>query len=209
MPFYYYIGMAYLVIINIVTLVMYVKEAEDPSSRLSAAGLILLPILGGSLGACIANFFSDTEYRELRSWLSKFLAYIPPVMFVIHFLLIVTTIGVDNVFSFVWNHAVDRAGWIGGYLIIINIIAFILVIIRKSAYYIAPHGNFLIPDIILIPILVIGGATGGAIAKVLFNFKEDWSCNSTMEVQNFIYNIGTFIICAIHIGLYVYFFYIR
>ena len=209
MPFYYYIGIAYLVIINVVTLVMYVKEAEDPSSRLSAAGLILLPILGGSLGACIANFFSDTEYRELRSWLSKFLAYIPPVMFVIHFLLIVTTIGVDNVFSFVWNHAVDRAGWIGGYLIIINIIAFVLVIIRKSAYYIAPHGNFLIPDIILIPILVIGGATGGAIAKVLFNFKEDWSCNSTMEVQNFIYNIGMFIICAIHIGLYVYFFYIR
>lgn len=209
MPFYYYIGIAYLVIINVATLVMYVKEAEDPSSRLSAAGLMLLPILGGSLGACIANFFSDTEYRELRSWLSKFLAYIPPVMFVIHFLLIVTTIGVDNVFSFVWNHAVDRAGWIGGYLIIINIIAFVLVIIRKSAYYIAPHGNFLIPDIILIPILVIGGATGGAIAKVLFNFKEDWSCNSTMEVQNFIYNIGMFIICAIHIGLYVYFFYIR
>lgn len=209
MPFYYYIGIAYLVIINVVTLVMYVKEAKDPSNRLSAAGLILLPILGGSLGACIANFFSDTEYRELRSWLSKFLAYIPPVMFVIHFLLIVTTIGVDNVFSFVWNHAVDRAGWIGGYLIIINIIAFVLVIIRKSAYYIAPHGNFLIPDIILIPILVIGGATGGAIAKVLFNFKEDWSCNSTMEVQNFIYNIGMFIICAIHIGLYVYFFYIR
>lgn len=209
MPFYYYIGIAYLVIINIVTLVMYVKEAEDPSSRLSAAGLILLPILGGSLGACIANFFSDTEYRELRSWLSKFLAYIPPVMFVIHFLLIVTTIGVDNVFSFVWNHAVDRAGWIGGYLIVINIIAFVLVIIRKSAYYIAPHGNFLIPDIILIPILVIGGATGGAIAKVLFNFKEDWSSNSTMEIQNFIYNIGMFIICAIHIGLYVYFFYIR
>lgn len=209
MPFYYYIGIAYLVIINVVTLVMYVKEAEDPSNRLSAAGLILLPILGGSLGACIANFFSDTEYRELRRWLSKFLAYIPPVMFVIHFLLIVTTIGVDNVFSFVWNHTVDRAGWIGGYLIIINIIAFALVIIRKSAYYIAPHGNFLIPDIILIPILVIGGATGGSIAKVLFNFKEDWSCNSTMKVQNFIYNIGMFIICAIHVGLYVYFFYIR
>ena len=188
---------------------MYVKEAKDPPIRLSAAGLILLPILGGSLGACIANFFSDTEYRELRSWLSKFLAYIPPVMFVIHFLLIVTTIGVNNVFSFVWNHAVDRAGWIGGYLIIINIIAFVLVIIRKSAYYVAPHGNFLIPDIILIPILVIGGATGGSIAKVLFNFKEDWSCNSTTEVQNFIYNIGMFIICAIHVGLYVYFFYIR
>ncbi|MBR6562519.1 MAG: hypothetical protein IKK70_01105 [Clostridia bacterium] len=209
MPFYYYIGIVYLVIINIVTLVMYVAEAEHPSSRLSATGLILLPIIGGSLGACIANFFSDTEYRERRSWLSKFLAFIPPFMFIVQFLLIVTTIGVDNVFSFVWNHAVDRAGWIGEYLIVINIIAFVLVIIRKSAYYIAPHGNFLIPDIILIPILIIGGATGGAIAKILFNFKEDWSCNSTMEFQNFIYNAGMFVVSVIHIGLYAYFFYIR
>ena len=130
-------------------------------------------------------------------------------MFIVQFLLIVTTIGVDNVFSFVWIHAVDRAGWIGEYLIVINIIAFVLVIIRKSAYYIAPHGNFLIPDIILIPILIIGGATGGAIAKILFNFKEDWSCNSTMEFQNFIYNAGMFVVSVIHIGLYAYFFYIR
>lgn len=151
---------------------MYVKEAKDPPIRLSAAGLILLPILGGSLGACIANFFSDTEYRELRSWLSKFLAYIPPVMFVIHFLLIVTTIGVNNVFSFVWNHAVDRAGWIGGYLITINIIAFVLVIIRKSAYYVAPHGNFLIPDIILIPILVIGAPQVDRLQKSYLTSKK-------------------------------------
>lgn len=209
MPFYYYIGIAYLVIINIVTLVMYVAEAECPSSRLSATWLILLPIIGGSLGACIANYFSDTEYRELRSWLSKFLAFIPPFMFVIQFLFIVTTIGAENVFSFIWNYAIGKSGWIGGYLIVINIIAFALVIIRKSAYYIAPHGNFLIPDIILIPILIAGGATGGVIAKILFNFKEDWSCNSTMEFQNFIYNAGMFIVSVIHVGLYVYFFYIR
>lgn len=209
MPFYFYLGIAFLLVINIVTLVVYVKEAEYPSGRLSATVLILLPILGGSLGACIANFFSDTEHRELRSWLSKFLAYIPPFMFTVQFLFIVTIIGVDNFFSFVWNSVVDRSGWIGGYLIIINTIAFILVIIRKTAYYVAPIGNYLIPDIILIPILIIGGATGGVIAKVLFNFKEDWSCNSTMEVQNFVYNVGMFIICAIHIGLYVYFFYIR
>ena len=39
MPFYYYIGIAYLVIINVVTLVMYVKEAEDPSNRLSAVSI--------------------------------------------------------------------------------------------------------------------------------------------------------------------------
>ena len=76
-------------------------------------------------------------------------------------------------------------------------------IIRKSSYYIAPNGNYLIPDLILIPILILGGATGGVIAKILFNFKEDWSCNAVMEVQNFVYNIGMFLISAVHIGLVV------
>lgn len=118
-------------------------------------------------------------------------------------------IGFGTFFESIWNHAYMRAGWIGCYLVIINMIAFILVIIRKSSYYIAPHGNFLIPDLILIPILLLGGASGGGIAKVLFNFKEDWSCNSTMKVQNFVYNIGMFIVSVVHIALYIYFYYIK
>lgn len=208
-PIYGYIGIGYLLTINIIALIVYIKEAEAPSSRVSAFGLILLPIVGGALGACIGNFFCDTEYRELRSWLHKFLAFLPPGMFIIQFVLIVSMIGPENIFSFIWNYANTKAGWIGCYLLIINAIAFVLVIVRKSSYYIAPHGNYLIPDLILIPILIIGGATGGVIAKVLFNFKEDWSCNSTMKVQNFMYNIGMFVIFFIDIGLYVYFFYIK
>lgn len=208
MPIYGYIGIVYLVVINIITLICYVKEAKSPSGRLSALALIVLPIVGGSLGACIGNFFCDTEYKELRRWLKKFLAYLPPVMFIIQVVLTVVIFGTENTILFIWNHVIARAGWIGAYLLIINAIGFVLVIIRKSSYYIAPNGNYLIPDLILIPILVIGGATGGVIAKVLFNFKEDWSCNATMKVQNFIYNIGMFIISFIHIGLYVYYFYI-
>lgn len=84
-----------------------------------------------------------------------------------------------------------------------------LVIIRESAYYIAPSGNYLIPDLILIPILILGGAVGKIIAKILFNFKEDWSCNATMEFQNFMYNWGMFLVAVVHIGLYIYFFIIR
>ena len=204
-----YLFIGYLAVINIVTLVMYVQEAEHPSRRLSALLLILLPILGGSVGAVIANYFSDTEYRELRSWLSKFLAFLPPVMFVLQFIGIVTAVGVDNCVAFVWNSAYSRSGIIGCVLVVVNVLSFFFVIIRKSAYYIAPHGNFLIPDLILIPILLLGGATGGVIAKLLFNFKEDWSCNSTMEFQNFLYNWGMFLVSALHIGLYIYFFFIR
>ena len=204
-----YLLIAYLAIINIVTLVMYVQEAERPSRRLSAFLLILLPILGGSAGAVLANYFSDTEYRELRSWLSKFLAILPPVMFILQFIAFITVIGVDNCAAFIWNSAYARAGVIGCILVVVNAVSFFFVIIRKSAYYIAPHGNFLIPDLILIPILLLGGATGGVVAKILFNFKEDWSCNSTMEFQNFIYNWGMFVVAALHIGLYVYFFFIR
>lgn len=199
----------YLVIINIATLICYAIEAKSPSKRLSALALIVLPIIGGSLGACIANFFCDTEYKELRSWLHKFLSYLPPAMLIIQVVLMTAIFSTENTFLFIWNHAVARSGWIGAYLLIINAIGFVLVVIRKSSYYIAPIGNRLIPDLILIPILVIGGATGGVIAKVLFNFKEDWSCNATMKVQNFIYNIGMFIISFIHVGLYIYFFYIR
>ena len=204
---YFIIG--YLAIINIITLVLYIMETESPSPRLSALLLILLPILGGSVGAVIANYFKDIEYRELRSWLHKILGYLPPVMFIIQLALIVSALGVENCIAYVWNHAYEQAGIIGCVLIVINTISFVLVIIRKSAYYIAPSGNYLIPDLILIPILILGGAVGGIIAKILFNFKEDWSCNATMEFQNFMYNWGMFLVADVHIGLYIYFFIIR
>ena len=204
---YFIIG--YLAIINIITLVLYIMETESPSPRLSALLLILLPILGGSVGAVIANYFKDIEYRELRSWLHKILGYLPPVMFIIQLALIVSALGVENCIAYMWNHAYEQAGIIGCVLIVINAISFVLVIIRKSAYYIAPSGNYLIPDLILIPILILGGAVGGIIAKILFNFKEDWSCNATMEFQNFMYNWGMFLVAAVHIGLCIYFFIIR
>lgn len=204
---YFIIG--YLAIINIITLVLYIMETDSPSPRLSALLLILLPVFGGSVGAVIANYFKDIEYRELRSWLHKILGYLPPVMFIIQLALIVSALGVENCIAYVWNHAYEQAGIIGCVLIVINTISFVLVIIRKSAYYIAPSGNYLIPDPILIPILILGGAIGGIIAKILFNFKEDWSCNATMEFQNFMYNWGMFLVAAVHIGLYIYFFIIR
>lgn len=204
-----YIGIGYLILINIITLIVYVKETDTPSPRISALLLILLPIIGGSFGAILANYFSETEFRELRSWLSKVIGYLPPVMFIIHVIAIVSMLGVDNCVSFLWNHAYARAGVIGCILLIVNAISFILIIIRRSAYYIAPSGNFLIPDLVLIPIIILGGATGALLAKIIFNFKEDWSRNATMEIQNFIYNGGMFIVCALHIGLFVYFFYIR
>ena len=204
---YFIIG--YLAIINIITLVLYIMETDSPSPRLSALLLILLPILGGSVGAVIANYFKDIEYRELRSRLHKILGYLPPVMFIIQLALIVSALGVENCIAYMWNHAYEQAGIIGCVLIVINAISFVLVIIRKSAYYIAPSGNYLIPDLILIPILILGGAVGGIIAKILFNFKEDWSCNATMEFQNFMYNWGMFLVAAVHIGLYIYFFIIR
>lgn len=130
-------------------------------------------------------------------------------MFIIQLALIVSVLGVENCIAYVWNHAYEQAGIIGCVLVVINPISFVLVIIRKSAYYIAPSGNYLIPDLILIPILILGGAVGGIIAKILFNFKEDWSCNATMEFQNFMYNWGMFLVAAVHIGLYIYFFIIR
>lgn len=204
-----YLLIAYLAIINIVTLTMYVQEARHPSRRLSAFFLILFPILGGAAGAVLANYFSDTEYRELRSQLSKFLGFLPPIMFILQFIVFVTVIGVDNCVTFVWNSAYEKVGVVGYIWVVVNVLSFFFVIIRKSSYYIAPIGNFLIPDFILIPILLFGGATGGVVAKLLFNFKEHWSCNCTMKFQNFLYNWGMFLVAALHIGIYVGFYFIR
>ena len=154
-----YLLIGYLVIINTVTFVLYARETNSPSPRLSALLLILLPIIGGSAGAVIANYFKDVEYREIRSRLHMVIGYLPPIIFIIHSILLIATLGVENCLSFVWNHAYIQAGVIGRILVVINAISFVLVIIRKSAYYIAPHGNDIIPDLILIPILVLGGAT--------------------------------------------------
>lgn len=140
---YFIIG--YLAIINIITLVLYIMETDSPSPRLSALLLILLPVFGGSVGAVIANYFKDIEYRELRSWLHKILGYLPPVMFIIQLALIVSALGVENCIAYVWNHAYEQAGIIGCVLIVINTISFVLVIIRKSAYYIAPSGQLFNP----------------------------------------------------------------
>ncbi|MGB4661384.1 MAG: DUF1294 domain-containing protein [Mobilitalea sp.] len=209
MPVYGYIGIGYLVIINLVTLIVYIKEAEEPSTRISALVLFLLPIIGGSFGAILANYFRDTSYRELRSGVAKVLAYLPPVMFIIQFVLIVYMIGVGNCFSFLWNFAYTKAGVIGCILLVLNFLSFVLIVIRRSAYYIAPSGNSLIADYILIPVLVLGGATGALLAKIIFNFKENDPCNCTKEVQNFMYGAGVYIFCVIHIGLFIYFFCIR
>ncbi len=209
MPFYVYILIAYLVIINIISGVVYAIEGNQPSSLLSAAALIILPIVGGSFGACVCNYVCDTEYRELRASLQKILAYLPPIMFFCHLILIIYIFGFGNIVSFVWNYSIEKAGWIGGYLWIINILGFILVIIRKSSNYFAPWWTSLIPDLVLIPVLILGGATGGVIAKVLFNFKEDWSCDCTKVFQNFIYNAGMFVFSFAHIVAYVYFFVIK
>lgn len=204
MKILFYLFCVYLVIINIVAFKVYEEEGERPSRRTTALGMLLLPFLGGAVGAILANYIFNVEFRELRCWLSKFLGYLPPIVFICQLILIVVGLGFDNTILFIWDRTYDLLGTVGHIFIIVNCISFVLVVIRKSSYYIAPIGNYLISDFILVPILVLGGATGGVFAKVLFNFKEDWSCNSTMEIQNFLYNTGMFIVSVIHIALLVY-----
>ena len=200
-----YVEIGYLVLINIIAFILYAQEAQ-PKIRFSSFILILFPVIGGSLGAVVANTIFNTEYRESRAILHKTLAYLPPIMLIIHFVMLVGYIGIGNIFSIIWNYMYTKAGVIGCILLIINIITFILVIIRKLSYYFTRYNNMIIPDFILVPIIILGGSLGGCFAKILFNFGEDWSCNSTMKVENFVYNIGMYIICAIHIVLFIFIF---
>ena len=41
----------------------------------------------------MANYFSDVEYKELRHWLGEFLGFLPPIMFIVQFSLLVSACG--------------------------------------------------------------------------------------------------------------------
>lgn len=209
MPIHMYFLIAYLVIINIVTLITYAKEIKQPSPRISAIILLSLPVIGGSFGAILANYFFNTSNREIRHYLVKGLTFLPPVMFILQFVIIIYFIGVGNFFSVIWDFAYQNAGIIGCIFLIINSITFVLLVVRKSAYFFAPNGYDLIPDVILVSSIVLGGATGVLFGKILFNFKFDGSCNVTLKVQNFMYGIGVYLFTFLQIGIMAYFFFIK
>ena len=190
--------------INVFTFVIYRKEVDTPSPRLSILLLIILPFIGGAVGAVIANYCCDVESRELRSKLHKFFGIILPFICLFQISTVLGIIGDGDGMSYLIENIQERAGVIGSVLLLLNVVAFILVFIRKISKYVAPLGNFIIPDVVLIPVIILGGATGGAFAKVLFNFKEDWSCDATKVLQNFIYNGGMFVIAMIHIALFIF-----
>lgn len=202
-----YILLGYLVVINIVSLVYYANEAKKPTRRISGLLLILLPIIGGSLGAAIANYFFQTEYRELRARLQKFLAFLPPVMFIIQLVLFLWAIGFENGTAYIWNSLLANLGAFGVILIILNMVSFFLVAIRKASYYFASYSSTIISDWILIPAILLG-IYGAVLAKILFNFSEDWSTNSTKKIQNFLYNNGMFLIFIAEGALFIYFFFL-
>jgi uncharacterized membrane protein YsdA (DUF1294 family) len=195
----------YIVIINIVAFSVYAKEAISPVERLSPFWMFVPQILGGAFGACLANYIFDTEYRELKSRLHIPLLYLPTLLFALQVTGIIYISGHEKFLVSIWESIFYKYGILGYYLAIINVLAFVLVFIRKLAYFVVPYYSNGVSDWILLPVIILGGATGGAFAKILFNFKEDWSCNTTKKLQNFVYNNGMFLISAIHIGLYIHF----
>ncbi len=195
----------YILVINIISFFVYFIEGRHASRRLPIILLVILPIIGGSFGACVGNYFFDTEYKELRYKVSYFCAIFPPILFFVQLGLALYFLGAGDTILSIILFMYEIAGILGYYLLIINLVAFVFVIIRKYSYYIAPVGKYIIPDFVLIPALLLGGAPGGVLAKFIFNFKEDWSCNATKKFQNFIYNYGMFIICAIQIAAFFFF----
>ncbi len=192
----------YLLIINLITLIVYFKEINTPSPRFSPIFFIVLPLLGGSIGAILANYIKDVEHKELRASIAKIVAFLPPVIFITQILIIISIFCNHNLCLNILNYINLKFGLIGLILLAINIFSFVFIAIRKYAYYIAPIGNNLIPDYILTPVILLGGATGALAAKIIFNFKEDWSCNTSMKFQNFLYNKGMYVIFILQIIIF-------
>lgn len=202
-----YLLAVYLLVVNIAAFVVYVRETESPSPRISFILLFGLPVIGGSLGAILANYFFKTEYREVRAAYSKFVVYIPPVMLFIQIAVAIALLGPELVVGTIWNAVVSQGGIVGGVLLVINVLSFILVALRKSSRYFAPIGLDIVPDVILIPFIVLG-AIGATLSKVIFNFGEDWSTNAGKGIQNFLYNNGMFVVLVIYVAAFVWAFYL-
>lgn len=203
-----YLLAAYLLAVNISALVVYVRETEPPSPRISLILVFGLPAIGGSLGAILANYFFNTEYREIRAVYSKFVAYIPPIMLFIQIAAAIVLLGPELVVNSIWNTVISQGGIAGDVLLVINVLSFVLVALRKSSYYFAPNGHDIIPDIILIPFIILG-AIGAALSKVIFNFGEDWSTNADKGLQNFLYNKGMFIVLVVYVAVLVWAFVLK
>ncbi|WP_307997844.1 hypothetical protein [uncultured Bifidobacterium sp.] len=201
-----YICCAYLAIINIVTFIVYAREAKP--SRIPFVFVFGLPIIGGSFGAILANYCFETEHRELRAVYSKFIAFIPPILFFVQIAAMTAMLGPKLVFGTVWNGVVTQGGVIGAVLLVVNVISFVLVAIRKASYYFAPIGHDVIPDAVLIPFILVG-TIGAVLSKIIFNFKEDWSTSARKGVQNFLYNNGMFAVLVAYIALLAWFFCFR
>lgn len=199
---------AYLLIVNTAAFVVYAQETKSPSPRIPLIIVFGLPVIGGSLGAILANYFFNTEYREIRAAYSKFVAYIPPVMLFIQIATVIMLLGPGLVISTVWNTVISQTGIVGGILLAINALSFILVALRKSSYYFAPIGHDIIPDIILVP-FILSGTIGAALSKIIFNFEEDWSTSAGKGIQNFLYNNGMFVVLIVYIALLIWVFYLR
>ncbi len=194
----------YLFVMNVMAFHYYRVEGQNPNKRLHPILLFLFTAIGGSLGAALSNYIFNTEHRELRSAYSKFICYLPPVFIFLYLGLLYFLFPENILLQSLEGILSDLMFGYHVLFVIVNTIAFLLVIIRKTSYYIAPIGSFLVPDLIIIPILLLGGATGGCIAKIVFNFKEDWSCTATKTLQNFLYNKGMFIALIIQWGLIIY-----
>lgn len=200
----YTIVAAYLLAINILAFWIYQKSAQSPSPRIPAIIIFLPVIAGGSIGAFLANYIFQTQHKEPRSWLWAPLGFTPPISLLIQAAaFLILTKNLDLPIK-LWLLVYHSWGVIGCVLLCVNIISFFFVAIRTAAYYIAPSGNKLIPDFLMIPFLLLGGAPGATFSKIMFNFSEDWRFDCTKQLQNFLYNNGMFLICAIQIALFVY-----
>ncbi len=205
MDYFVYLGIAtYIISVNIIAFIAYKKEANSPSPRLPALFLLVPPIVGGSVGACLANYIFKTEHRELRSWLSKPIGYIPPISLLVQIPAVIAITKNGGEMLVILDYLFATFGLLGYFFLAMNVLSFVLIAIRKSAYYFAPSGKKLIPDVVLIPIVLLGGAPGATLSKIMFNFYEDWRFDSTKQIQNFLYNKGMFLVCAIQIGIFVY-----
>ena len=185
----------YIVLMGIVTFILYAIDGLKPTKRISAVVMIILPILGGAFGASLANYFFNTNFKHLDCRPHKALRFIPGIFSIIYgmilFILICIIRSENSIHSGITFFSV--------YFVIINVVTFVLQIIKTAEYHFLSSNKNGIPLVLIVILFIFGGAPAALIVNILFNFKYNNTTNCREGFNNFMYGPGVWLFSVLWI----------
>lgn len=186
----------WLIIINVITFTLYAIDGKRPQVRIKDWLLLLLPLIGGSIGACLGNHCFNTCYRHLYYKHKVLIHFLPGIAFIIQFLLTLFWGYKSGLFIIPRSVITGTKGILLTYFIIVGAIAFLIQLIYSSQYYWLPNNKERVSLRNAVLLIIAGGAPLALVEKLLFNFKYHDPTNPNSGPENFIYGNGIWLFTA-------------